>query len=190
METTKIWAGRSLHDAMCALGLTRYEVRANGVGMDSPQIDTNWMILVDTFRPITEKNIKTGLHWICGKSPVKCSHSWLISFSSKSLTSKSSKGQKLRTANKMICLRAGVGCGDRVSPRQEDEMNDFLNHLATFLDLRFEAPEDQKKKTADGVLITCFDVKRFPSFSLKKSVRKSFRKSLEEPKEFSNAKGS
>lgn len=26
-------------------------------------------------------------------------------------------------------------------PAQEDEMNDFLNHLATFLDLHFEAPE-------------------------------------------------
>ena len=71
-----VFGGRSLHDAMCALGLTRYE---------------------DTRLP----------------------------------------AKRHRKTHVTIVLKVEI----ILKPAQEDEMNDFLNHLATFLDLHFEAPE-------------------------------------------------
>ena len=56
------------------------------------------------------------------------------------------------TANKLVSGRSlhDAMCALGLTRYEEDEMNDFLNHLATFLDLHFEAPEDRSELTWSG----------------------------------------
>ncbi|CAK9054456.1 unnamed protein product [Durusdinium trenchii] len=62
------------------------------------------------------------------------------------------------TANKLVTGKSlhDAMCALGLTRYKEDEMNDFLNHLATFLDLSFESPEDRNELTWSGASLAFF----------------------------------